>query len=151
MPQSLSNLLVHLVFSTKGRLNFILPDVKEDLYAYMRGIGRELKAPVIEIGGMEDHVHVLFTLPRTLNLSEVVQNLKAGSSRFIKEKKPALARDFAWQRGYGAFSTAPSTLDRVVQYIRRQEEHHSIQTFQDEYRALLIKHGLVFDKTYVWD
>ena len=139
MPQSLSNLLVHVVFSTKGRMNFILPDVKDDLYAYMRGIGRELKAPVIEIGGVEDH------------LSEVVQNLKSGSSCFIKEKKPVLSRDFAWQRGYGAFSAAPSTMDRVVEYIRRQEEHHRVQTFQDEYRTLLVKHGLAFDETYVWD
>jgi len=132
-------------------MNLILPDVKDDLYAYIRGIGREINAPVIEIGGVEDHVHVLFTLPRTLNLGEVVQNMKSGSSRFIKKKKPALSRDFAWQRGYGAFSAAPSTLDRTVQYIRRHEEHHRVQTFQDEYRAFLVKHGLAFDENYVWD
>ena len=104
MPQSLSNLLVHVVFSTKGRMNFILPDVKDDLYAYMRGIGRELKAPVIEIGGVEDHVHLLFTLPRTLNLSEVVQNLKSGSSRFIKEKSLCC---LATSRGRGVMERFP--------------------------------------------
>ena len=83
MPQSLSNILVHVVFSTKSRMNLILPDVKEDLYAYIRGIGRELKAPVIEIGGIEDHVHILWTLPRTLSVSDAVQNFKSSSSRFI--------------------------------------------------------------------
>ena len=92
MPQSLSNLLVHVVFSTKGRMNFILPDVKDDLYAYMRGIGRELKAPVIEIGGVEDH------------LSEVVQNLKSGSSRFIKEKSLCC---LATSRGRGVMERFP--------------------------------------------
>jgi REP-associated tyrosine transposase len=151
MPQSLANIIIHLVFSTKNRREWIISDLEKQLYAYLQGIANNIKTPIIEIGGMPDHIHMLINLPRTLALSEAVQQLKIGSSRFIKEKEPSRASDFAWQKGYGGFSVSPSLKQTVIEYIRAQKEHHLNRSFQDEYRALLTKHEIIFDEKYVWD
>jgi putative transposase len=151
MPQSLANIMIHLVFSTKNRTEWIVPDLERQLYAYLKGIADNIKTPIIEMGGMPDHIHMLIHLPRTLTLSEAVQQLKIGSSRFIKERGPGPASNFAWQRGYGAFSVSPSQKIPVTEYIRSQKEHHQNRSFQDEYRALLTKHEMIFDEKYVWD
>ena len=132
MAQSLSNLLIHLVFSTKYRAPLINADMEPELYLLAKSIVRNMNAPVIEIGGTEDHLHFLLVLPRTGMISDIVRNLKSVSTRWVKEKDPTQTT-FGWQRGYGAFSVAPSTLDRVVQYIRCQKEHHQRQILVQRY------------------
>ena len=151
MPQSLPNIMIHLVFSTKNRIDWISRDLESSLYAYLHGIADNIKTPIIEIGGMPDHVHILIHLARTLTVSEAVQQLKIGSSRFVKEKGPGAAANFAWQKGYGAFSVSPSQMAQVRAYIKGQKEHHQGRSFQDEYRLLLHKHEILFDEKYVWD
>jgi REP element-mobilizing transposase RayT len=151
MPQSLANIMIHLVFSTKDRSELIIGSLEKSLFAYMRGIANNIKSPIIEIGGMPDHLHMLLQLPRTLTLSEAVQQLKISSSRFVKEKEASNSSNFAWQRGYGAFSVSPSQKLQVIEYIRTQKEHHKNRSFQDEYRALITKHEMVLDERYVWD
>ena len=103
MSQSLSSILVHIIFSTKNRQALIKPDITQDLYSYMTGIARAHNTLVHEIGGVEDHVHLLVSLHRTLALSKLIEEIKKGSSKWIKTKGQYV--DFAWQNGYGAFST----------------------------------------------
>jgi len=148
MPQSLSRMLVHLVFSTKNREPFIVPDRRDRLFEYLGGTLNALGCPVIRVGGMADHVHLLFVLSRTLSISEVVEQVKKESSKWAKEHvHPA----FYWQNGYGSFSVSPSNEPGVRAYIENQEEHHRVRSFQDEYRELLRKHGIEWDERYVWD
>ena len=151
MPQSLANIMIHLIFSTKSRIEWISANLEGPLYAYLCGIADNLRTPIIEIGGMPDHVHILMHLSRIITMSEVVQQLKTGSSRFIKETEPASAANFTWQKGYGAFSVSPSQKALVIAYIKGQKEHHQEQSFQNEYRLLLHKHKISFDEKHVWD
>ena len=106
--------------------------------------------PSLQVGGVEDHVHLLFALSRTRTVAQVVENLKTSSSKWLKTKSPALA-DFHWQNGYGAFSVGRSEVDTVIDYIRHQEEHHHTATFQEEYRRFLAEHEIEYDERYVWD
>ena len=123
MSQSLASILIHIIFSTKKRQSLILPEVMEDLHYYMAGIARAHDSPVHEIGGVEDHVHLLVSLPRTLPLSQLIEEVKKGSSKWIKTKgKPYI--DFAWQNGYGAFSIGQSTYGTLRKYIQNQREFH---------------------------
>ena len=148
MPQSLARVLVHLVFSTKNREPYIGADARDRTFAYLGGALNSLDCPVLAVGGMPDHVHLLFGLARTLPLSKVVEELKKQSSKWAKEHvHPA----FYWQNGYGAFSVSPSNSPQVVEYIRDQEEHHRGKTFQDEFRETLRRHGIEWDEQYVWD
>lgn len=149
MSQSLANLMVHLVFSTKNREQLICADMELRLYSYLSAIAKNINISIIEKGGMPDHVHLLINLSRTITLGQTVQQLKAGSSRFMKEISPT--RDFSWQRGYGAFSVSPSQKSHVINYIKNQKKHHLYNSFQDEYRKLLIKHEIIFDEKYIWD
>jgi putative transposase len=150
MPQSLSFLLVHVVFSTKDRLPLLNESVQSDLHAYLATAVRENGCESYRVGGVADHVHVAVRLSRTKNISELVGEMKEGSSKWLKTQSPALA-DFCWQRGYGAFSVGPADLDVLVQYIAGQEEHHRKHSFQDEFRAFLKRYGIEFDERYVWD
>lgn len=151
MPQSLSTVYIHLVFSTKERRAFLHDQaVRDALHAYLGGISRQLECPPIRIGGVEDHVHVLARLGRTITQAEWVKELKRVSNLWLKEQGREYA-DFQWQGGYAAFSVSQSNLKQVTEYIARQEEHHRKVTFQDELRALLRKHGIEFDERYVWD
>jgi putative transposase len=150
MPQSLARVLVHLVFSTKGREPFLSPGIRTELHPYLAVVLTNDGCPSLQVGGVEDHVHLLFGLSRTRTIAQVVENVKTSSSRWLKTKGPALA-DFHWQNGYGAFSVSQSLADEVVDYIRRQEEHHRTRTFQEEYRRLLERYGIEFDERYVWD
>ncbi len=148
MPQSLSRVLIHLVFSTKNREPFIAPELQDRVFTYLGGTLNALNCPVIRVGGIADHVHLLFVLARTLSISNVVEQVKKESSKWAKEHvHPA----FYWQNGYGAFSVSPSNEPGVRAYIENQEEHHRVQTYQDEFRALLRKHGIDWDERYVWD
>lgn len=149
MSQSLVKNLLHLVFSTKHRSLWIPPAVRDGLYAYQAGIFKEWESPAIVIGGGEDHVHVLFALSKNHALIKIVEEVKKGSSKWMKTETGNV--DFYWQNGYAAFSVSQSNVEVVKQYIQNQEEHHRKMTFQDELRALLERHQVAFDERYVWD
>ena len=151
MPHALSNILVHLVFSTADRVPFLKDEkLRADMHHYLGGIVKHHGGNTIIVGGVADHVHLLFVQPKTMSLSELVRELKRGSSLWIKERKPALS-EFAWQSGYGAFSTGQTEVDVVRDYITKQEEHHRTRTFQEEYRAFLKKYGVGYDERFLWE
>lgn len=150
MPQSLSRLLVHEIFSTKNRQRDLHPEVQPELFAYLGGALKNQGCFPIRIGGVEDHVHLFFVLDRIHSISKITEQIKITSSRWLKEQKPQLG-GFAWQRGYGAFSVSPSCEETVVQYIHNQRVHHQTLTFQDEFRQFLVRHSIPFDERYVWD
>ncbi len=150
MPQSLSKVILHVIFSTKNREPWLGSDVRPRMHAYIATVCRDLGAELVRVGGVADHVHIVTTLPRTVSQAQLVEQIKKASSKWIKAPD-ARYRGFFWQRGYGAFSVSPSQLDAVLQYIDSQQEHHRTRTFQEEYRELLRKHGVDFDERYVWD
>ena len=150
MPQSLANILVHVIFSTKKREPFIQQEVMSDLHSYMVGIARSHGSHVHEIGGIEDHVHLMISLPRTISIGKLLEEIKKGSSKWIKTKGGNY-NGFSWQRGYGAFSIGQSSFDNLRKYIQNQKEHHKKLSFQDEYRSFLKKYNIDFDEKYVWD
>jgi len=150
MPQSLANIIVHLVFSTKDRLPLITPAIESELFPYLAAIlNAHLSSPIL-IDGAADHVHLAFRLARTVSLSKTVEEVKKSSSGWIKTKGPEFAR-FYWQNGYGAFSVGQSGLDAVLNYIRNQKQHHHRVSFQEEFRILLTEHHVEWDERYVWD
>jgi REP element-mobilizing transposase RayT len=151
MPQSLSSVYLHLVFSTKEREPWLQDlDLRAECHAFLGGISKQLDCPPLIVGGVADHVHLLARFGRGVTQSDWVKELKRVSSRWIKERDARLA-GFAWQAGYGVFSVSTSTLETVEVYIRNQEEHHRKITFQDEFRAFLRKHRVAWDEKYVWD
>ena len=150
MSQSLANILVHMVFSTKERQQVPANTWRPELEAYMAGILGNMDCPAVKVGSVPDHVHFLCRLSRTLTVAKMVEEVKKGSSKWGKTKAVAL-RNFHWQNGYGAFSVSPSRAPAVIRYIADQEKHHRRVTFQEEYRALLQKHHVAFDERYVWD
>ena len=151
MPQSLSVVYLHLVFSTKDRWHFLRdPTIRGEMHAWLGSASGQLQCPSVLVGGVEDHVHVLARFGRTLSQAEWVKEIKRTSSLWIKERDPR-AQNFAWQAGYGVFSVSASNLEFVRDYVARQDEHHSKRTFQDEFRALLQKHGETWDERYVWE
>jgi putative transposase len=150
MPQSLSYLLVHIVFSTKDRAPLLNSESRPDLYAYLATVARNANCECYRVGGVADHVHFAIRLSRTTTIAALVEELKTSSSKWLKTQSPALA-NFAWQNGYGAFSVGPSDLEALRAYIDSQEEHHKTRTFQEEYRAFLKRYGVDFDERYVWD
>ena len=150
MAQSLSNILVHLIFSTKERRRLIDPAIEQELYPYLATVCATCGCPAHHIGGTEDHVHILFSLSRTIPVSDLVREVKAESSKWIKTKGSRYEL-FAWQSGYGAFSIGQSQIDRVRRYIAGQKEHHRKRDFQAEFRAFLEKYQIEYDERYVWD
>lgn len=151
MAQSLSNLLVHIVFSTKKRRPFLQDKAdRERLHRYLHGICKNQDCPSLMIGGVEDHVHILCRLSRNTPVSNLVGQIKRHSSKWIKTVHPRYA-GFYWQGGYGAFSVSASKVDHVRNYIARQEDHHRGRTFKEEYRGLLNRHGVSFEEAYVWE
>jgi putative transposase len=150
MPQSLSSILIHLVFSTKNREPFITSAIETELHPYMAKIFRELKSPSLTIDGTSDHVHILFSLGRVIKVADLVEEVKTESSKWIKTKGREF-RNFRWQRGYGAFSIGQSNVAALKRYIRNQKQHHRRVTFQDEYRKFLKAYGIEYDERYVWD
>jgi len=139
----------HCVFSTKERQPFITPELRERLWPFLGGIARQNKIKAIEVGGVADHVHILVSLPSTMAIAKSMQLIKGGSSKWIHETFPE-QRGFAWQDEYGAFSVSVSQLDKTVEYIKGQEEHHRKMTFQEEFLALLKKHRIEYDERYLW-
>jgi putative transposase len=150
MPQSLSQTIIHLIFSTKDREPFLDETIKESMHAYLATMARDRGWECYRVGGVADHVHLALRQPRTDNQSDLIGHIKRNSSKWIQQQGKGYA-SFAWQRGYGAFSVGYSQLPALVEYIRKQEEHHRSRTFQEEYRDLLEKTGMDFDEKYVWD
>ncbi len=151
MPQSLSNVLVHVVFSTKDRQPFLhRPDLRVAVHRYLARVSGQLNCPAIAVGGVADHVHALARVSRTIALAEWVKELKRVSSLWIKESDWKID-EFHWQGGYGVFSVCQSDSTKVTHYIASQEKHHRRFTFQDEFRQLLTRHSIDFDERYVWD
>jgi len=150
MPQSLANILVHITFSTKKRARLIDPAIESELYPYLASICRACDSPSHAIGGIEDHVHIALTLGRTISVADLLGEIKASSSKWMKTKGPQYA-DFAWQNGYGAFSIGQSQLSALKQYIADQKEHHRRRTFQEEFREFLKRYQVAYDERYVWD
>ena len=150
MAQSLSHILLHLVFSTHHREPLLHEDLLVPTHAYLAGILRELDCPPIRIGGIEDHVHLLFEMSRNRSVADVVQTVKTGSSRWLKSQADHL-RDFHWQSGYGVFSVSESQSSSVKNYVEEQRKRHRKLGFQDELRSLLKKHKIDYDEKYLWD
>lgn len=148
MASTLSNLLVHLIFSTKKREARISADVQPDLYAYLGGIVRSEGGAVLAIGGMPDHVHLLVRVRPDMKVSDLVRKIKGKSSRWVKQHR-AGDSGFAWQSGYGAFSVSESQAATVRRYIANQAEHHRKRTFREELFEILERHGVEFDERYV--
>jgi putative transposase len=151
VPQSLAQIYLHIVFSTKDRRPRLHDSsIRDDLHNYLGGTCNNLDCPVLRVGGVEDHVHILCRLGRSISIADLVKELKRESSKWLKTKSASLA-DFHWQNGYGAFSVSPSHVDPLRTYIENQEKHHQRESFQDELRRLLKMYGLEWDERYVWD
>jgi REP element-mobilizing transposase RayT len=151
MSQSLTQIYLHIVFSTKHREPFLADKtLRDQTHAYMAGICKNLESPSLLIGGVADHVHLLCRLSKNLAVAVFLRELKRDSSKWIKEQAPALSA-FHWQAGYGAFSISPAHVEPVKKYIANQEEHHRSVEFQDEFRRLCQKYDVEIDERYVWD
>ncbi len=149
MPNTYTQLYVQIVFAVKGRQNLIRKAHKEELHRFMTGIVQNKGAKLLAIHAMPDHVHLFIGFGPTLALADLVRDVKANSSSFIKEK--GWSKTFAWQEGYGAFSYGQSQVKTVVSYVLNQEEHHKKRTFQEEYLAFLNKFEVSFEPTYLFE
>jgi putative transposase len=150
MAHTFAQLLTHVTFSTKDCKPHLDESLRRELFAYMGGIVRELGPTAIAINGTMDHLHMLVILPPNAALADIMRVLKTNSSRWVHQKWPD-RKAFAWQTGYGAFSVSQSNREAVVRYIANQEEHHRTRTFQEEFLALLRKHGITFDERFIWE
>ena len=144
MPHSIARIYIHLVFGTKLRLPLIQETVQKSLFAFMAGILNRMDCEPIRIGGVNDHVHLLFVLSRKYAVSKIAEEVKRHSSKWMKTQGDDFS-GFQWQNGYAAFSVSQSILDRVIKYIENQAEHHRKRSFAQEYEAILKKHGLTLD------
>ncbi len=147
MPQSLVKLLVHVVFSTKNRVDLIRPEVESAMYGYIHGIVENNVSKLMIGNGTPNHGHLLISMGKTVEVSELVGKIKRGSSLWMKQYEKA----FYWQEGYGAFSIGESQVARVAKYIENQKQHHERQDFKDEFRGLLDRYKVEHDERYVWD
>ena len=142
----LTRILLHLIFSTKDRAAIITPEIEPDLFAYIGGICRDCESPLLVAGGMPDHVHLLVSLSKNRAVSDLLMQVKRGSSKWIKPH----VTDFAWQDGYGAFSIGESGLAQTTAYILNQKHHHRHRTFKEELLQFLQRYGMEYDERYIW-
>jgi REP element-mobilizing transposase RayT len=150
MSQSLAKNLIHLIYSTKNRTPCLDQEVRPRLFGYQAGILKEWDSPALLIGGTADHIHALFCLSKNHALAKVIEEVKKGSSKWLKTQGNHF-RAFHWQAGYGAFSVSQSNVEQVKRYIQDQEEHHRSQSFQEEFLEFLKRYRINFDERYVWD
>jgi REP element-mobilizing transposase RayT len=150
MTSTLSNILIHAVFSTKNRAPLLDGACRAQLFAYIGGIVRSEGGIPLAVGGVADHAHVMLRVPPKIALSELMQKIKGSSSKWLNDQSGSEAR-FAWQKGYAAFSVSQSMCERVLEYIANQEAHHQRATFQEELIALLEKHGVAYDERYLFE
>ena len=149
MGHTYTNLVTHIVFSTKDRLPYIRDERRDDVFTYIGGIVRNLKGAAINVNGAADHIHALIRLPAALAVAKTAEIIKTNSSRWIHEHH-VLHRTFAWQSGYAAFSVSDSNVDRVARYISNQQEHHRRITFQEELIEFLKRSKIEYDERYLW-
>lgn len=149
MSQSLSKLYVHLIFHVKNNIGLIRAEDEKDLYAYMGGVIKSSNSIPVNINGTEDHVHVLCIMSKNISLSDLMEDIKKNSSRWIKTKGTHY-QNFAWQGGYAGFSVSQSKVDVVSRYIDNQKEHHKHQTFREEYIQFLKEYGIEYNEDYLW-
>ena len=150
MANTYSNLFYHIVFSTKGRFSFIDRQIEERIWAYIGGIARKREMTALQVGGIENHIHVLVLAKPVVAPSQIAQWLKGESSKWIHDEFPHLSK-FGWQDGYGVFTVSQSQVPDVIEYIRNQRKHHQDQSFEEEYVSLLKLNGVDYDKRYVFD
>jgi len=151
MPQSLSNVLLHIVFSTKERRPYLqVPQLRENLHGYLIGVMRNLECDSLCTNSVADHIHILCQLSRKIAIADLIREVKTSSSAWVKDQ-PNGSPAFHWQLGYGAFSVSQSNMELVKRYITNQEEHHRKITFQEEFRELCRRHGIEIDERYIWD
>ncbi len=155
MAQSLSRIVLHIIFSTAyRRRTFLTSSLRTDLCAYIGGTLKRMGCPAIVVGAATDHVHILCTLSRVMTVAKLVGDAKAASSRWVKqqcpEKRDPLLVKFEWQKGYAVFSVSPSSVAKARDYVQAQAEHHRRVSFTDEYRAFLRRHGVEHDERHVW-
>jgi putative transposase len=149
MAHNYTNLLTHVIFSTKERASLIDTELRPQLFPYMIGIVRELGGNTLAVNGTADHLHMLVALPPSLSVADAMRVLKTNPSRWVHEKW-VTRRTFGWQSGYGAFSVSQSGIGNVIKYIKEQEAHHRRVTFQAEFLAFLKRHGIEYDERYLW-
>jgi REP element-mobilizing transposase RayT len=150
MPQSLTKLYAHLIFSTKNRAAFLDEEIRPRVHAYISKVVRSLDSPYVLVGGVVDHVHILFDMGKLHAPVAFVEQVKRESSKFVKTLGTMYGH-FYWQRGYGMFSVSPTHLADAENYVRDQEQHHQKRTFQEEFREFLHRYGIAYDERYVWD
>src|SRR3974390_1975647 len=150
MPQSLSQVIVHIVFSTKDRQKSLDQSIAPRMHGYLAAVCRDCSSEAYRVGGTPDHVHLAVRLGRTVSQADLIEKMKTASSSWIKRQNAAYDH-FHWQRGYGAFSIGFSQLEALIHYIDTQADHHSTLTFQEEYRELLRKYHIELDEKYLWD
>ena len=148
MSNTFLNLHYHLIFSTKDRTPLLSSSIQPEVYEYIGGIIRSLGGSCIEIGGTEDHIHILCRLKADIAVSDSMRQIKGSTSRWINEQK-LVDTKFAWQSGYAAFAVSDSVIPQIVEYIKTQEKHHEKLTFKDELRKYLTAQGLPFDERYL--
>jgi REP element-mobilizing transposase RayT len=150
MPQSLSKVYVHIIFSTKNHVPLIDEIIKSSLFEYIGGICRGMECNPVRVGGYRDHVHVLCVLSRKVTQMKLLEEIKKQSSKWIKTKGKKYS-SFYWQDGYGIFSVNPAEIEVVIKYIEDQEDHHKKKAFKEEYRTFLKKYNVPYEERYVWD
>ena len=150
MPQSLTKIYIHIVFSTKNRLHTIGQDIKNDLYDYLGGICKQLECNPVRVGGYTNHIHILCILSKKITIIKLIEELKKNSSKWVKTKNNKYL-NFYWQDGYSVFSVNPSEIDVVINYINNQEKHHMRISFEDESRSFFKKYNIEYNEKYVWD
>jgi REP element-mobilizing transposase RayT len=150
MPQSLAKVYLHLIFSTKNRAPLLADDWRDELFRVLGGTANNLGCQSLIVGGVADHVHMLFQLGRTISIADAVGKIKSTSSNWVNQTR-GLPDEFRWQAGYAAFSVSQSNVESVRRYILRQPEHHAAHTFQDELREWLRRYEIEWDERYVWD
>ncbi len=150
MPSSLTKLYAHLIFSTKDRKPFLDDNIRARVHGHLASVVRAMHSPYVVVGGVEDHVHILFDMGKIYAPCELVKEIKVESSKFVKTLGRKY-RDFFWQRGYGMFSVGPLQRLQAEAYVRRQEEHHRTKSFKAEFRSFLHEYEIQFDEQHVWD
>ncbi len=150
MASTFSNILFHVIFSTKHRQPLINPALRERLYPFIGGITRDEGGSLLSVGGVEDHIHLLVRWRTDRGVADLVRNIKSRSSAWIHEEFPDTA-SFAWQSGYAVFSVSESSRDSVIRYIEHQEEHHRVQSFKEELIEFLDRHGVEYDERFIVD
>lgn len=150
MANTYNQIYIHIVFTVKGRQNLIQKKWQEELYKYISGIVNAKGQKLFAIGGMPDHIHILLSISPNISISDLVRDIKANSSKWINQNQFVLGK-FQWQDGFGAFSHSKSNLDKVINYINNQEDHHKKRSFKDEYLELLNRYDIDYDDRYLFD